>query len=254
MRKLLFLLLIVLPQIIAAQTSNAIPKAILGEYKLIPAESDKFILSDFSRLWIDTSNIHIILGIIGKEHQRIKVKFLTVRKNENNPLIYNVTGKTSVMGNVCDFTGTIQISKLYFLESDSNITNEYSSKYKGLVVADYHLKEDSTQFHVGIFKGVTCSRWESADMKIIELANDTTNSYFMNNSFVGTWSSYSGKDTRLCNWGIFRVPEANQDFDDGTGKFSPAEKYHKFGWKSYYKAYILNDIKMRMEEESNWWQ
>ena len=66
---------------------------------------------DFSEIWMKT-NDELIFGIIGKEHQRILIKFLTVEKNINNPSEYFISGKTNVKDNICDFVGKITLQKV----------------------------------------------------------------------------------------------------------------------------------------------
>lgn len=253
MKKLL-LLLIIIPHIIIGQNLIGLPQEMVGEDKVSPLTTDKFAAADFSGLWLDNTNNQPVLGIIGEEHQRIKVKILEVVKDANNHLIYHVTGKTSVMGNVCDFSGVIRINEVYLLTQHNSLNQKESDQaHKGLVIAEYYFREDSTQYHVGIFEGKLYSLWKSSDFNNIISVEFKLADNFINNAFIGTWSSYSGNDNRLCNWGIFRVPGANKDFDAGSAKFSPSEKYHKYGWKSYYKAYVLNDLKAKREEDKQWW-
>lgn len=252
--KRLLLLLIIIPYLLQGQDLTDIPQGMVGEDKISPISSDKFVATDFSGLWLDNINNQPILGIIGEEHQRIKVKILKAVKDANNHLIYHVTGKTSVMGNICDFSGIMRINEVYLLtQQNSQNQIENDQPVKGLVIAEYYFMEDSTQYHVGVFEGKSYSLWKSGDLNNIISIEDKSADNFINNAFIGTWTNYSGSDGRLCTWGLYRVPGANKDFDVGVTEFSPSEKYHKYGWKSYYKAYVLNDIKAKKEEEKQWW-
>lgn len=63
---------------------------------------------------------------------------------------------------------------------------------------------------------------------------------YFNNAFVGIWkSNTTGKD-KICNWGDYRVPNVNCDFDSGAGELSISQKYLKNGW----------DVKPKQ----NWWK
>ncbi|MCB0541059.1 MAG: hypothetical protein KDE33_26365, partial [Bacteroidetes bacterium] len=57
---------------------------------------------DFSSIWTKTESYQI-LGIIGADYQRIKVKIIQVEKDSINANIYRVTGMSAVKGNICDF-------------------------------------------------------------------------------------------------------------------------------------------------------
>ena len=41
---------------------------------------------------------------------------------------------------------------------------------------------------------------------------------------------YDSNLIKRCNWGDFRVPNINCDFDIGTAEFNIAEKYWDKGW------------------------
>lgn len=44
---------------------------------------------------------------------------------------------------------------------------------------------------------------------------------------------YNSNLKKICNWGDFRVPNSNCDFDIGVGDFSVSEKYWKNGWLDF---------------------
>jgi len=68
---------------------------------------------------------------------------------------------------------------------------------------------------------------------------------------------YIGKEKK-CNWGDYRVPMANTDFDVGAGEFSVSEKYWDKGWldialqnKSPNLAIKKSD---NAEKQKEWWE
>lgn len=52
-----------------------------------------------------------VIGFIGSNYQRFQVYFASVTKDKKNPNVYNVKGKSMVKNNICDFSGTITITK-----------------------------------------------------------------------------------------------------------------------------------------------
>src|SRR6185312_4163383 len=54
---------------------------------------------NFSPLFMHTDN-SVIYGFIGDNYQRIRIKFITVTKNQSSPDIYLVYGKSMVKSNI----------------------------------------------------------------------------------------------------------------------------------------------------------
>lgn len=213
---------------------------------------------DFSQLWLETPNKYV-LGIIGKENQRIRVKVITVSRDDNNPLLYNVTGKSSVMGNVCDFKGTMRINVIReFIDNESKNAEikERKSivKRTGLLFGDYEFREDSTQQHVGSFAGQFASLWYLDTLGMIKYNQLYVIDNYFNNSFSGTWKNYEGNDERICVWADYDVPlEKNYD-KPMSPLYMPERKYYKRGWQNYIKAYKDGDKNAMLEEEMEWWK
>lgn len=193
-----------------------------------------YIKYDFSELWTFQNNSNIY-GIIGNENQRILIKLLTVEKNIENPIEYFVYGKTSVKENVCEFVGKITIVEVQeFSEENFGVDDEYKNtgiQKQGLISAKYEFYENKNQKHSGYFSGILKSKFYLDKDNLIKYndINFESDGYF-NNSFVGKWKKYNSKIEKVCNWGDFRVPNSDCDFDIGVGEFNVAEKYHKNGW------------------------
>ena len=213
---------------------------------------------DFSNIWTETKN-NRVLGIIGEDHQRLKIKLSSVKKDSNNPNKYYVFGKSCVKGTICDFSGTIMLTEIKEVkELHFGVDDEYADdgiKSQGILVADYEFKENSEQKHSGIFKGKLYSKWYlNSENKIeydkIEFISDG----YLNNGFVGIWKSYSTGKEKICNWADYRIPITNRDFDIGAGEFSPSEKYYDKGWENYQKAWLYGDETAKAEELNKWWK
>jgi hypothetical protein len=218
--------------------------------------------SDFSNVWDKTAN-EVIYGIIGDDHQRIRIKLLSINKSADNPNVYDVYGKSMVRETICDFFGTITIKKIKEVtELHFGVDNEYENKgikKQGIIIADYSFDEDAQQKHSGIFKGKLYSKWylNRNDEIVYDDIQDISDSY-INNAFIGIWKSYSTGNEKICNWADWRVPNANQDFDIGAGEFSVSEKYWNEGWMDIaLKNQVPNGAIVR--EKSNkktkeWWE
>ena len=202
---------------------------------------------DFSKIWTLTENNNV-LGIIGKDHQRLKIKLTLVEKDANNPNQYFVSGKSCVKGTICDFSGKLnltevkEVKKLHF-----GVDDQYADKgikSQGILIADYEFKENPEQKHSGIFKGKLYSKWYLNSKNQIEYDNiEFISDGYLNNAFVGIWKSYSSGKEKICHWADYRVPNANTDFDIGAGEFSPSEKYFDKGWAEYQPL-----------EKEDWWK
>ncbi len=205
------------------------------EYGKIDAENlvSKFETENFANLWTKTEN-QSIYGVIGKNNQRLLIKLISVKKSRVNPREYDVIGKSSVKGNVCDFKGKILIQNISKVNgAQLGVDNEYQGKVKGqyLLTAEYFFYEVQSQKNSGILAGKLETKFyvnqdNSVKYDDIGLSAD---GYF-NNGFSGTWKSYLNSEISKCNWGDYRVPNSDCDFDIGTGEFSVSEKYQKNGW------------------------
>lgn len=258
MKQLTFLLLL-LSGFVSAQSDKNFLKEFLNENELksenLLAKYNQF---DFSGIFTQTENYQVF-GIIGKEHQRIKVKLVSVGKNSAKPNEYNVSGKSNVKGNICNFSGTITLkeikeTKTFHFGVDDEF-KEKGIKSQGIMSAEYEFHENQNQKHTGIFKGKLYSKWYlTADNQIKYDDIESMSDGYMNNAFIGTWKGYSNGKKRICNWGDFRVPNANEDFDIGAGEFCPDKKYDGFGWTNFRKAWIDGDEQAKAEELMEWWK
>lgn len=229
----------------------------LGELLETENKLTKYQTYDFSQLWTQTSN-RSVFGIIGESHKRLKVKIITVSPTDNN-LIYKAYGKSCVDGNICEFNGTIEIKKIFKLNKlHLGVDDEFKDagmEGQGLIIASYNFEENVEQNHSGTFNGKLYSKWYINNSDQIEYDNIQlqSDSYF-NNAFVGKWTSYTNKRSKKCNWGDYRIPECNNNFDIGAGEFSPSEKYFSQGWENYQNAWLNHDKVAKEIELNEWWR
>jgi len=236
----------------------------------------KYIKYDFSDLWVGYSEIHpvdneiyyypAVYGIIGQNYQRLQMKILTVVKTENKPDEYLVYGKSKVKNNICDFVGKISVYKIQELANlNFGVDDIYADdgiKVECLLSARYEFYENKQQKGTGIFSGELQSKFliNKNDSVFYDALMEGADGYY-NNAFVGTWKSYNSNVSKICNWGDWRVPNVNCNFDIGAGEFSPADEYLKFGWENFRMAWYMNDeiselqkAKARQIEKEQWWK
>jgi hypothetical protein len=226
---------------INAQTVNK-KDAALKYTNILASSRDSLLITDQTSKYLsyDFSNIlkpHQILGIIGDNYQRLQMKFLSIKKNESNPVEYIVCGQSKVNENICDFKGKITIKKIQeTVRFRHGLDNQYKGKYlvPGLLTAEYVLYEDSLQNSTGMFAGTLQTLWymdNENNLKYDDMFSFSDRYY--NNAFVGTWQSYKTKMKKICNFGEYRIPFIKSDFDEGSGEFYPSPKYKNSGWQKY---------------------
>jgi len=207
-------------------------------------EITKYQKYDFSKLWTHTDN-NAVFGVIGDNYERILIKLISIKKDLKNQNEYVIYGKSQVKGNICDFTGTITITKIQEIKNPSfGNDDEYKDqgiKSQGLLTAKYKFIENKTQKSTGDFEGTLQTIWyldKNNSMRYNDI--DINSDSYFNNAFVGTWKSDSSQKMKLCNWGDYRVPNVNCDFDIGAAEVSVSDKYKKNGWLAMPKI--------------NWWK
>jgi hypothetical protein len=117
---------------------------------------DKFAKYDFSAIFTQTDN-SMVYGFIGDNYQRIRIKFISLKKDTLSQDTYLVYGKSMVKNNICEFHGTFTISNIRRYKKISyGVDDEYKNKgIKGqfIILGDYSLSENQNQNYSGIFKG-----------------------------------------------------------------------------------------------------
>jgi hypothetical protein len=251
--KLLGLLILTSTIAIGQDDSNKFKTQILTSQYLLKQDVKKEILTyDISAVLTKTAN-NSIVGFIGKDYQRIRIKFISVVKNQEQQDEYFVYGKSMVKENVCEFQGTLSITNAFYLSDP-----EVKDVKQGIVIGDYSLFENTSQKHVGLFKGLFKIGWyidKQGQIQYDDLMIDADG--FSNNQFVGTWTAYNGTVSKACNWGDYRIALSG-NLDSGAGEFFPDQKYIANGWASYRQAYGgPNDAtaeEARKKEMQEWWK
>ena len=171
-----------------------------------------------------------------KIKRRLEINFLKIEKSTTNDSLYIAKGKTKVGKNVRLFEGDIKIKHIYFFaEHSKGLEDDMVGKIKsqGIIIADYHFREDKKLSATGIFEGKVLLRWyiNNKGVFLFDDIEEYSDDY-RNNQFVGTWTSYKTGVKKVANWGICRIP-CSGDLDIGAAEFSPAPEYRKYGWEDY---------------------
>lgn len=194
------------------------------------------------------------LCFIGDNYRRLKIVFLSVIENNENPNEYFVYGKSNVSDNVCPFQGKIAIKNSYYLKTVDNPVGSF-----GVVIGEYTFNEDPESHHAGIFKGIFATFWYKDANGIIKYDNrGSSSAMYNNNQFAGTWTEYNSSTSQAANWGDRRIPESG-DLDVGTSEFGANEKYIKNGWESFIKAWRggygnIETEEAHKKEAEEWWK
>jgi hypothetical protein len=250
----IFLLLITLN--IFGQTNPKLLVWVTDDTLLDKEYKESFLKYDFGALWTEFDNRYTY-GIIGNHFQRLKIKIISATKDSLHPEIYHIYGKSMVKGNICSFSGTIEITSIrLFKNLHYGVDEEYKNKgieKQGILSGIYRFAENSSQTHAGIFEGRLSTLWYlNKEGQIVYDAIEQASDNYRNNQFAGTWKGYHSTVTKICNWGDFRVPLAG-GLDMGAGFFSPADGYLQYGWQNLRNA-INNDKQAIKEEYREWWK
>lgn len=257
--KKLIVFLILFSNFLFSQEKQIISKILNEEKPKLKLETRKFVNQDFSKIWTQTENSKIF-GIIGDECERLRIKLISIKQNPKNHKEYFVKGKSKVKNVVDDFEGKITIEKIYQTKYNYfGVDNELKDKVKltGLIIANYHFFENKNQKHSGELYGKLYSKFYFDKNNVLKYddINAHSDGYF-NNAFIGNWTMYNSKISKIANWGDYRVPLSVKGFDIGAGEFSPSDKYLKKGWQTYRDilfTYKPNPKSLKIENE-NWWK
>jgi len=197
-------------------------------------ELENYAHYDFSTLLVPRREF---LGYIGDNYRRLRIFFNSVSRSPENKEVYLVKGVSLVGDNKCTFEGTIKLrqvrlfKKLHYGMDD--VLKNAGVKAQGLLIGEYSFMEENSQSHSGLFSGISTTYWYVDKNDIlhydwIEWFSDR----YRNNQFVGKWTEYKAKTSKICNWGESRIPFSG-DLDIGAGEFSPNSKYAEMGWADY---------------------
>lgn len=180
------------------------------------------------------------LGYIGEEYQRLYINYFSVKKDQNDPRVYLVKGRSQVKKNKNDFVGKIIISKIYSsgpttIYSDDNEVSDEANDVIA-VFADYEFFENKNQNYSGKFSGKMWfgGYFNKQNQFILKPSEATACPHYRNNQYLGTWQSYKNLKTKITGWGQYLLPGFSSFSEDpsggGCGGYVPELKYQRRGW------------------------
>lgn len=194
------------------------------------------------------------LGYFGRSYNRFQIHYLSIRKAPSDRKTYHVVGMTKKKYKVYFFQGEMKIKKVMMS------TDLFQESYqRGYVEGTYMFREDKSEFGSGILEGKFRSYFfiDSDGAIRYDGLQQIEKPSFSNNTFEGVWTSYTNNKERICNWGDFRIPEA-QGFDVGEDSFRPAVATSENGWLNYERALPENPNETerkaaQRKENEAWW-
>lgn len=237
MKKVTFILLFGLFSSAMAQPctyKDVLSKMTLFYDKTYPSKID-IQKADFSSIILNQSTDY--LGAIGVHKKRLVVLISSAKRNPQNPFVYEIAGRTRVGKNVRQFKGSITLTQLISGKPEDTTNDLYTEnsgvQEEGVAVGDFILDEYEDLPATGVFKGKVLLWWFLSKKGKIEY-NDgyLMADPYLNNAYIGTWTSKQTHKSQQVSWGHYRVPCAG-DLDMGAGEFSPAPEYYKYGWEEY---------------------
>lgn len=220
---------------------------------------DSLQVKNFSTIWT-TAPHWLVYGSIGEDHQRLRMKLLSVIKDDVDPTLYRIYGKNKVKTNICAFQGELRITNIRkYSDTSLGLDNAYmDSSIQGrfLVCGTYRLLEDPSQHHAGILTGTFASYFYIDRTGAVRYDDiDEVADGYTNNQFVGSWASYTGRSSKRCNWGDMRIPNS-KNFDIGAGEFSPSTEFLMHGWENFPAIYQTGPEgeRARSAERVEWWR
>ncbi len=182
-------------------------------------------------------------GVIGQNYQRIRVHIHYAQQTSDK--VFEIRGKTNVKENICDFSGDLEIINVYEQKENFDIPGQ------GTMFCTYELFEDSTQNHVGVFRGTfECSIRINHVAKTIKLDDAyIANDGYYNRNYVGTWTQFGSNKSKKCIWGDYRLP-FTFDFDNGDGEMAVNEKYKANGWGTFGD---MSEYDEALQLKDKWW-
>ncbi len=189
---------------------------------------------DFSPLLVPRSEF---LGYIGNDYQRLRIHLKSISRDPDHQDRYVVVGESKVRDNLTPFDGSVTVTSIReYAHMHYGVDEGLKSagiRSEGVLIGRYRFEEQQAQPHSGVFEGVVTLYWyvdKDGKLRYDDIQVDSDN--YSNNQYVGTWTSYTTRKSKVANWGEYRIPFSG-DLDIGAGEFSPDPRYKDRGWSDY---------------------
>ena len=176
------------------------------------------------------------IGFRSNVCQRFYIHYDSVYHKGNG--VYGVEGRTRYRDTIRLFSGTLTLDSLWLHEGDCPTKNGEFGRLYG-----HYMYEEDEFSGGGILSGKMSIDFAKIngrfyyDAVMLSCADG-----YDNNQYEGTWSSRNLSRMEKCNWGDFRIPDAEKmDMDIGVAVFSPDAAYLDRGWRIYTYCFEDND-------------
>jgi hypothetical protein len=166
----------------------------------------------------------IFLGMIGDEKRKMGIAFLTIVRGADDKL-WEVTGKSKVRDNICDFRGIMEVQSAKVDVS----TYDGTDFFYGTITGKYLFEEDRNQSGTGVFEGTFEIEWNNVNLStyLTSIAHGEVE-FEVGATFTGTWKSYRTGAIRKACWG--NLPECKPCCVNDGQELWIAEEYRSTGW------------------------
>ena len=191
-------------------------------------------------------------GMIGDDVQNMRIVFTSIHRISDEK--YEITGKSKVRNNICDFKGILNAIEIVESEFDSG--DESPNIVDGKIIGNYSFNEDKNQSGAGIFEGTFEIYWAHYEDSLGVADIWYTYSHYTI-LFDGIWkSNHTGKTKKAC-WSDYKAcfPEGF-NVSDGPDLI-PDEKYRSKGWDYMIDLFSQDEEKKEkaiVEYNKKWWK
>ncbi len=214
--------------------------------------------TDLSSIILYYDNGNQLIGYKGDDGKRLKIVFTQARKSTEDPMVYDVTGKTGFDNKVTAFSGTMTLVSFDGERDKQLYTNEQGQNYyfiTGIFICDLNEKETEGG---GVFKGVLeFYVGLGKNGKLVEDDQVNVGDAEKNFLFNGTWKDNKTAEIKMVKWGDNQLSSPIGHMgDDGMFYVDIEDPKNELGWETYRKAYQLQeqDTEALKEEQRIWWE
>lgn len=198
---------------------------------------------DLSPLWIpsaEESSAQVLNGFYDTDHYRIEMYLRSIEKDQQNPAIYHLKGKTRLMKNIVSFEGIVKFDAVTSFKDLNNYIGEVSNKGNGLftTTGTFEFKETSSFPGSGVFYGKVSMDFKlNTDNELEDWYADETATRRCGLLLDGTWKSNKTgkmKPVVLANRFIVIADSVLKNFNVGERMIEINPKYRSLGWDTYW--------------------
>jgi hypothetical protein len=134
--------------------------------------------SDYGHQANDSSRPTILDGFYGDEHRHISVLFERVQRDEQQPNVFRVQGRTRYKKNITPFEGTITVEALKPLKAYLDLDSVEEARARAYTAtARFVLREDPATNGAGVYQGTAMMDFyqlASGKLELVQMMSDAS--------------------------------------------------------------------------------